>query len=232
MKKRNPVQTEMFDENTNPIKVSIPSLLPADLLPPFEKIGNIETKYIIIYERLRTMVENGTAIFIPGNVPSKKNSKEIKLIYTGKSSCCNAVYNKIPQKGGKSLFICTQCKQPCRPGQRNILASSDIVMEYQESRSVFFQKAKSYFIEMSAKNKLPLMVGFFFIRDSKRSFDFNNATQILFDMMVSHNCLIDDSMDYTVPIPLGYLTGKSMPGVFITVIPSDFINKIYESLSV
>lgn len=229
--KKQPVQTTMYNEETNPIRINIPSLVPAESLPAFEKIGNIETKYILIYEKLRQMVKTGTAIFIPGNVPSSKNSKEIKLIYTGKSSCCNAVYNKIPQKGGKSMFFCTKCKQICRPGQRNILAKSDIAMEYESTRMVFFQNAKSFFIEMSAKNKLPLMIGFFFIRDSKRNFDFNNATQILFDMMVAQNCLIDDSMDYAVPIPLGYLTGKTMPGVFLTVIPSDFINKIYDSLS-
>ena len=57
--KKQPVQTTMYNEETNPIRISIPSLVPAESLPAFEKIGNIETKYILIYEKLRQMVESG-----------------------------------------------------------------------------------------------------------------------------------------------------------------------------
>lgn len=73
------------------------------------------------------------------------------------------------------------------------------------------------------KNKeYPLKIGFHFIRNSKRKFDFHNAVQIVADLLVAHDFIEDDNMDYFIPMPLKYKgqwysIDKENPGVIIKI---------------
>lgn len=69
----------------------------------------------------------------------------------------------------------------------------------------------------------PLMIGFHFVRDSKRKYDYCNMLQICQDMMVKHQWIEDDNVDEMYPVPFKvdgkYSTvDKSKPGVYIKVL--------------
>ena len=69
----------------------------------------------------------------------------------------------------------------------------------------------------------PIKMGFHFIRNSKRDFDFNNANQIIMDLLVAHDVIEDDCMRIIVPFPLEingtfYSVDKENPGVYIKIL--------------
>jgi len=114
-------------------------------------------------------------IFIPGNVPSSKNSKT----WTGK-----------------------------------FLISSPTTQRYKKATEHYFMVHKMSFRKLFG-NKKPMNVGLYFIRDSKRRFDYINACQIVADLMVKYGWVEDDSADFFVPVFLGYHTDKKQAGVKI-----------------
>ena len=68
-----------------------------------------------------------------------------------------------------------------------------------------------------------IVLGFHFVRDSKRMFDFNNANQILLDLLTAHKFIVDDNMDWVVPQAYKkdgkyYSYSKENPGVFIKIL--------------
>lgn len=71
---------------------------------------------------------------------------------------------------------------------------------------------------MIKDKKKPYYIGFYFIRNSKRKFDYNNLTQLPQDLMVKYKWLEDDNADYIVPIGLGYTVNKAKAGLIITVL--------------
>jgi Holliday junction resolvase RusA-like endonuclease len=69
----------------------------------------------------------------------------------------------------------------------------------------------------------PLKIGFYFVRDSRRKFDFVNIVQTVQDLMVRAEWLADDNMDEMVPVPVEvdgtfYRVDKYHPGVYIMVL--------------
>lgn len=69
----------------------------------------------------------------------------------------------------------------------------------------------------------PIKIGFHFVRDSNRAFDFGNVSQILFDMFTAFDIIEDDSMKYVLPFPLEidgkyYSVDKDNPGCWITIL--------------
>lgn len=69
-------------------------------------------------------------------------------------------------------------------------------------------------------NNSKVIVKFHFVRGSKHKFDFGNAMELIADLMTAHNLLIDDNMDYFIPMPLKignnwYSYNKNNPGVII-----------------
>ncbi|WP_064590732.1 hypothetical protein [Streptobacillus moniliformis] len=117
-------------------------------------------------------------IFISGNVPSSKNSKQ----WTGK-----------------------------------FLINSKTVQKYLKEHKKEWKDNKDKFLEMIKGKELPLKVGFYFIRDSKRDFDYNNASQLPQDLMVELSWIEDDCARCLIPIFKGYEVDKSRAGVIITV---------------
>ena len=118
-------------------------------------------------------------IYLKGNVPSSKNSKQ----WTGKK-----------------------------------LIPSKTVENYLEQYEIQYKLYANKFKELIKNKKPPYYIGFYFIRNSKRKFDYNNLTQLPQDLMVKYKWLEDDNADYIVPIGLGYTVNKAKAGLIITVL--------------
>ena len=118
-------------------------------------------------------------IYLKGNVPSSKNSKQ----WTGKK-----------------------------------LIPSKTVENYLEQYEIQYKLKANEFKELIKNKKPPYYIGFYFIRNSKRKFDYNNLTQLPQDLMVKYKWLEDDNADYIVPIGLGYTVNKAKAGLIITVL--------------
>jgi hypothetical protein len=124
------------------------------------------------------------AIFIPGNVPSSKNSKQ----WTGK-----------------------------------ILIDSEVTRRYRANTAIFWKAHRTDFLKMVKDKPKPLLIGFHFVRNSRRRFDFCNMVQILQDMAVQYGWLPDDNCDEMLPFPMQdednrwYAIDKNNPGVYIKV---------------
>jgi hypothetical protein len=139
-------------------------------------------------------------VFIPGNVPSLKNSK-IKTV--------NGIFpSKTVTKYLRSLGI------------KHYSLRDKIVIGYKRTPNSFDGLISGMKNDLSTVKEWPIKIGFHFIRDSKRDFDFVNACQIILDLVVAHNVIPDDSMKYIIPIPVEdggawYSIDKEKPGVII-----------------
>lgn len=118
-------------------------------------------------------------IYLKGNIPSSKNSKQ----WTGRK-----------------------------------LIPSKTVENYLEQYEIQYKLYANKFKEMIKNKKKPYYIGFYFIRNSKRKFDYNNLTQLPQDLMVKYEWLDDDNADYLIPIGLGYTVDKAKAGLIITVL--------------
>lgn len=77
----------------------------------------------------------------------------------------------------------------------------------------------------------PYRVGVFFVRDSKRRFDYINIFQVVADLMVMNGLIEDDSADFLIPVFLGYKVDKTNPGVYLVPIDAeDMSQKIPEDI--
>ena len=122
------------------------------------------------------MVNN--LIFIPYNTPSLKNSK----IKTSKG-----VFSSKTVKKYLNLL-----------GIQNYSLSKKIVKGYVNKPNIFEDLKKQF--EILLKNKdFPVLIGFHFVRDSKRVFDFGNATEIVFDLLTAHDIIPDDNVKFIFP---------------------------------
>ena len=82
--------------------------------------------------------------------------------------------------------------------------------EWKDNRKSFLNLIKN-------KNK-PYKIGLYFIRDSKRRFDYNNVSQIVFDLMQKYEWIDDDSAYDITPVYLGFEVDKDKAGVYISVL--------------
>ncbi|WP_319372188.1 hypothetical protein [uncultured Ilyobacter sp.] len=117
-----------------------------------------------------------TKIFISGNVPSSKNSK---------------------QWTGKFLVMSDTCKRYIKTSEA----------EYVIKRNKFLKA-------LQGKEK-PYKIGFYFIRDSKRKFDYINAAQLPLDLMQKYGWLEDDDCHNVIPVFLGHEVDKEKAGMYI-----------------
>lgn len=118
-------------------------------------------------------------IFISGNVPSSKNSKQ----WTGK-----------------------------------MLINSKTVRNYMKNHCDEWLKNTGKFKEMIKGKEKPYRIGFYFIRDSKRKFDYINAAQLPLDLMQDYDWIDDDDVNNVIPVFLGYEVDKKNPGVRIKIL--------------
>ena len=137
--------------------------------------------------------------FIPGNVPSSKNSK----VATSKG----VFPSKTVQKYLRSLGI--KSYSP-KTGVKHY-ARRLPVLKY------ILDKALLHWLP-----QYPIVIGFHFVRGTKHKFDFINAIQILQDLLVAYKVIEDDDADHLVPYILDregkyYSYDKENPGVWIRI---------------
>lgn len=123
-------------------------------------------------------------IFISGNTPSSKNSKQFVTLKTGKT----------------------------------LLINSKTVQKYIKESKVDWLINKNEFLKMLKGKEKPYKVKLFFIRDSKRRFDYINAAQIIFDLMQHYGYIEDDDSQNIIPVFKGFEVDKMNAGVEIEVL--------------
>ena len=118
-------------------------------------------------------------IFIRGNTPSSKNSKQ----WTGK-----------------------------------FLINSKTTREYIKATKNEWLLNKNEFLEMLKGKEKTYKIELYFIRDSKRKFDYINVAQIVFDLMQEYEYIENDDCINVVPIFKGYRVDKANAGVEINIL--------------
>ena len=131
-------------------------------------------------------------IFIPGNVPSLKNSKII--IGIGKP--------------------CRSCKR--KPNR--VLISSKSVRQWQKDTADYWEKYRNEFLVMLAASEAPHRIAFKFVRKTRHKFDYTNAADTIQDEMVHQGWIEDDNATIVRPVFRKYKYDKHNPGVYIDVI--------------
>ena len=123
-------------------------------------------------------------IFIAGNTPSSKNSKQFVTL-----------------KNGKKLLL-----------------NSKIVRKYIDKSEMDWRFNKTEFFKMLKGKEKPYKIELYFIRDSRRKFDYLNAAQIIFDLMQEYGYIEDDDSTNIIPVFKGFKVDKEMAGVKIEVL--------------
>lgn len=123
-------------------------------------------------------------IFISGNVPSSKNSKQFVTLKNGETA----------------------------------LISSKTVQNYVKSSKTEWLINKQKFLKMIAGKEKPYNIKLYFVRDSRRKFDYINAAQIIFDLMQDYGYIEDDDTTNVIPVFSGFNVNKEKAGVWIDVI--------------
>lgn len=134
--------------------------------------------------------------FITGNVPSLKNSK----VATSKGVFHSATVRKYLQKKGIAEYS----------------ASKKTVKDYKTRDNIFRKEIEGLKEELLQHTK-PYKIKFYFIRDSRRKFDYINAVQLPLDLLTAHGIIDDDNCDEVIPVFLGYEVNKNNPGLFIII---------------
>lgn len=128
-------------------------------------------------------------IFISGNTPSSKNSKRIITITNKKTG-----------------------KKTTR------LINSEVTEKYIKTSKTDWILNKNNFKKMIKDKEKPYKIELYFIRDSKRRFDYINAAQIIFDLMQEYGYIEDDDSQNIIPVFKGFEVDKARAGVEIEVL--------------
>lgn len=128
-------------------------------------------------------------IFINGNTPSSKNSKRITTITNKKTG-----------------------KKTTR------LINSEVTEKYIKNSKADWILNKNNFKKMIKDKEKPYKIELFFIRDSRRRFDYINAAQIIFDLMQEYGYIEDDDSTNVIPVFKGFEVDKDRTGVKIEVL--------------
>jgi len=136
-------------------------------------------------------------VFIPYNTPSLKNSKIMGKFFS-------PTVKKYLKKFGIQTFS---------SGRKEVKPYKTIPMTYpvKELKDLF--KGVTY----------PVIVGFHFVRGSRRKFDYINAQQLPLDMFTAFDIIPDDDMMHIIPsiTPVNgeyYTYDKENPGVYIEIV--------------
>jgi len=99
-----------------------------------------------------------------------------------------------------------------------MLISSKLVLDYEKNTYLIWQNKKEEFLELIKGKEKPYRIELYFIRDSKRHFDYINVSQIVFDLMQKHEWIENDDMENILPSFSGYHVDKRECGVIIKVL--------------
>ena len=140
--------------------------------------------------------------YIPTNVPSLKNNKEIITI---------------PLKG--QLHIPKEDRKT-----RAMLVPSKRHQKYEKSTAIIYRSMAHDFRKLCMGRPKPYIAGFYFVRDSKRLFDYGNAITTCEDIMETRDWIDNDNCMNIKSIPLGHHVDKVNCGVWITLLPDDLLD--------
>ena len=103
---------------------------------------------------------------------------------------------------------------------RKRIIKSKLCQEYEKWSEPLFEKNKEEWQRQLQEHKeRPIFVGFYFYRDSRRKWDFNNVSQILCDMMTANDYIEDDNINEMVPVYLGHeVVKKEQSGVKLSIV--------------
>lgn len=151
-------------------------------------------------------------IFIPYNTPSLKNSK----IKTSRG-----VFSSKTVKKYLNLL-----------GIQRYSSSKKEILGF-KTRNNEFELLRNEFEELLKGKEFPILLGFHFVRDTKRKFDFGNATEIIFDLLTAHDIIPDDNISFIIPSVMSkngilpskdnmrnyewYSIDKNKPGVYLNI---------------
>ena len=141
-------------------------------------------------------------IFIPGNVPSSKNSR----INTKNGSFASKTVKDYLNNLGIQSY-----------------SSRKKTVKGYVNKPNLIENLREDFLKQIEGKKLPLEIGFHFVRNSKRKFDFHNIVQVILDILTASDIIMDDNMDCVIPFALKidnkfYSVNKECPGVWIKII--------------
>ena len=128
-------------------------------------------------------------IFIAGNTPTSKNSKRIITI--------------TDKKTGK---------------ETTRLINSKVTEKYIKNSKADWLVNKNEFLKMLKGKEKPYRIELYFIRDSRRRFDYINAAQIIFDLMQEYGYIENDDSTNVIPVFKGFEVDKTRAGVKIDVL--------------
>lgn len=137
-------------------------------------------------------------IFIPGQVPSLKNSK---------------VMGKYPSKTVQN-WLRTFGIQSYNSRRKEVKFFKRISKQYD-----FLEICKP----IKQYRDSQILLGFFFIRKTKSKWDFNNCNHIITDLMTAFDILVDDDVTHLLPFPLEidgryWEINPDNPGVIIKIL--------------
>tara|TARA_R110000803_G_scaffold173263_2_gene236018 strand:+ start:780 stop:1289 length:510 start_codon:yes stop_codon:yes gene_type:complete len=151
-------------------------------------------------------------MFIPGNVPSLKNSK----VKTSRGIFSSPTVSKYIRKLGIQSF---------NSRKKTVKGYVD------KARPNQFEAFRAHFEAMKKDKDDPIVIGYHQVRNSKRLYDFSNSVEIIQDLMTAHDFIEDDNVKYVFPVPMTidgklpvegkirdkplYSVDKENPGVWI-----------------
>ena len=137
-------------------------------------------------------------IFIPGNIPSLKNSK----VKTARGIFSSPTVNKFLRSIGIQKF---------NSRKKEVKGYVDLTRPNQ------FEALREEFMKMKAATRDPIVIGYHQVRNSKRLFDFSNSVEIVQDLMTAHDFIEDDNVKHVFPVPMsidGQLIDPDNPRAF------------------
>jgi len=101
------------------------------------------------------------------------------------------------------------------------LINSKATRAYIKSSKPFYVKERKKFLKLIKNLPKPYHVSFYFIRNSRRKFDYINPAQTVQDLMVKNGWIEDDDIFNLWPHFHGYEVDKEKAGVIIRVLKDE-----------
>lgn len=140
-------------------------------------------------------------IFLPENTPSLKNSKPNGRFHSP------SVVKYLRKLGIQGYSPSKKTVKEYKPGLKTY------------KPNLFREAVGDYF----ENREHPIVLGFHFVRDSRRLFDIVNAQHIILDLLTAHQFIEDDNCNCLVPMSMKmnnnwYSVDKNNPGCYLKVL--------------
>mgnify|MGYP003660070967 FL=1 len=99
------------------------------------------------------------------------------------------------------------------------LINGKTTREYIKNTKKEYREGKAEFKKLVKDLSPPYHISFYFIRSTRRKFDYINPAQTVQDLMVKNFWIEDDDITNIVPYFTGYEVDKEKAGVVINIVP-------------